>query len=203
MKIEYEGNAELFNSRCVAIIGTREPSEFGKRSAYKIAQFLASEEGSKHTIVSGLAYGIDSWAHRGALSVPDGKTIAILGQTVRKIYPKENAPLADSILRQGGLLYYAHGTDLISRDYLQAEQSLAVIPVQAGDKSGTRHATLYAISHKKPVFIPIPNEEDRLAFPEKYVGIEQYIRDGSKVGVCTTFEGKKDYPKLLAILSNL
>jgi len=196
--IYYKGDHALFNAPCIAIIGTREPTELGKNIAYRIAQFFAREG---YTIVSGLARGIDTAAHRGTLSVAGGRTIAILGTSLRNIYPRENTQLAHEIAERG-LLYTEYDTDtyepkrFFERDHLQAAQSIAVIPVQAGADSGTLHTVRSAIKQKRKLLIPQPVQADYEQYPERYRGIMDLI--ANKQG--TVFLGKQDYPKLLELL---
>jgi DNA processing protein len=194
----YDGDKELFNSRCIAVVGTREPSELGIKTAYAIARFFAQQG---YTIVSGLARGIDTAAHKGALSIPFGRTIAILGTSLKKIYPYENTQLAHEIAERG-LVYTEYETDeyapkrFFERDHLQAAQSMAVIPIQAGAKSGTMHTVRSAFNQKRRIFLPVPIACDLKVYPEKYEGILAFMRTGHG----TTFEGKQEYPKLLEIL---
>jgi DNA processing protein len=203
--IYYDGDVSLFNSKCIAVIGTREPSKMGLQIAFAIAKYF-SEQG--YTIVSGLAKGIDTAAHRGALA-GSGKTIAILASPLYKIYPRENSGLASDIIAHGGLIYTEYNDltpsgnfvnlipRLILRDYLQAAQSLAVIPVQAGSRSGTRHAVDGAVTLNRPLFIPKPVASDLKAYPEKYVGLRQYAKNG------LVFSGRDEYSKLIEILEQL
>ena len=94
----YKGNARLFSSKCFAVVGTRSCSAYGRMMAEKIAGTLA-ENG--FTIVSGLATGIDSFAHEAALEAK-GKTIAVIGSGLNKIGPVGNVPLAEKIVANGG-----------------------------------------------------------------------------------------------------
>lgn len=193
-----DGDTSLLNSKCIAVIGTRYPSDMGIKTAYAIARFFAQ---NGFTIVAGLAIGIDAAAHKGALSV-GGKTIAILPATLSKIYPRENTSLAKRIVANGGLLYteYNDYTNLkyrlYARDHLQAAQSLAVIPVQAGEKSGTLHTVRSALAQKRLLIIPEPIRDDLEEFPDKYIGILEYMKDPRSI----RFTGKQEYPRLLELL---
>lgn len=89
------------DDRAIAIVGTRRATEYGKRVAHHFAFELAKRG---FTIVSGLAYGVDAAAHRGALEA-GGRTIAVLGSGVDRIYPAKNAPLAERMaMGQGAVL---------------------------------------------------------------------------------------------------
>lgn len=124
----------------VAIIGTREPTSEGIVAAELIARALASQG---LTIVSGLAIGIDTAAHRGALQAPGGRTVAVPGSGLRAIHPRQNVPLAEQIARRGALLSEVHpdtppsGPVLMARDRIIGGLARAVIVVEAGEKSGS------------------------------------------------------------------
>lgn len=86
--------------KAIAIVGTRRCTEYGRRQAYRFARAL-TERG--FTIVSGLAYGVDGAAHRGALEA-GGRTVAVLGSGVNRIYPAKHTSLAQDIIDQGAVL---------------------------------------------------------------------------------------------------
>jgi DNA processing protein len=169
------GNYTLLKKPAIAIVGTRNPSKIGCEHAFKIAARLASEG---FVIVSGLAKGIDTAAHRGALSV-GGMTIAVLGTTLDwdDIYPRENAPLAAEIVSKGGCLltdYFTHAFDrsrFMKRDRLQAALSVMVIPVQAGTGSGTMHTVGWAQKLDRLIAIPAFQKADYEQSPDKYAGL--------------------------------
>ncbi len=94
------GENTRMSERCIAIVGTRRPSPYGKSIAYSLAYELAS---SGITIVSGLAYGIDSVAHQATLDA-GGKTVAVLGSGLNQIYPSYHKRFADKICEHGFLL---------------------------------------------------------------------------------------------------
>mgnify|MGYP003312325857 CR=1 FL=1 len=143
-----KGDVTLLGRPCVAVIGTREPTEYGVRAAGYISESFAK---SGMAVVSGLALGCDTYAHRGALRA-GGCTVAVMGGGLDAVYPVENAGLADEILRAGGLLVseYPPGAvvtryTLVDRDRIQAALSAAVVVIQAGEKSGTMHAARAAL----------------------------------------------------------
>ncbi len=123
-----------------AIVGTRNASGPRLDLADIIASGLA-ERGI--TIVSGLALGIDTAAHQGALRAADGRTIAVLGSGVRVIHPRQNAALAEAIVERGALLSELmpnappRGPQLMARDRLVSGLSRAVIVVEAAEDSGS------------------------------------------------------------------
>lgn len=134
------GNLRPTDVQAVAIVGTRQPTPQGAAFAEKLAHGLA-ERGL--TIVSGLALGIDTAAHRGALQAAGGRTLAVLGSGLRAIHPRENISLADAITHQGALLSELHpdapprGPNLMARDRIMSGLSRAVVVVEAGEKSGS------------------------------------------------------------------
>jgi DNA processing protein len=125
--------------RAVAVVGTRSPSA----SAVMLARTIAAELAVRGwTIVSGLALGIDTAAHRGALEA-GGRTLAVLGGGVLNVYPPANAALAEAVMRSGALLCEAHPQaevnrqSLIARNRITSGLSRAVIVVQSGEDSGS------------------------------------------------------------------
>jgi len=141
------GELRAEDGRAVAVVGTQEPDQAGRRLARKIAQGLA-ERG--FAIVSGLARGIDTAAHRGALATKTGRSVAVLGSGLLRIYPPENGLLASRVAGRGCLLSeLPPDTEvdrrfLLARDRIQAALSRAVIVVQAHAECGSivtaRHA---------------------------------------------------------------
>lgn len=162
-----KGNIELLkNSACVAIIGTRNPTNKGLLAAKKIARLFAN---NKYTIVSGLAIGIDTAGHQGALEASNGKTIAVLASGLDKIYPKENSILAENILSNDGLLISEYPINsrpfksaFVQRDRIQSGLSLAVCPVQTPIEGGTQHTIRYTMQQKRILFCPYPQESEQI-----------------------------------------
>jgi DNA processing protein len=135
-----QGQVRPCDERAVAIVGTRQPSERGRRTTEQLAEELAARG---WTIVSGLALGIDTSAHRGALAADGGRTLAVLGSGLRVIHPKENSGLARDIVKRGALMSELHpatpprGQQLMARDRIISGLARAVIVVEAGEKSGS------------------------------------------------------------------
>lgn len=134
---------QLNNLSGIAIIGTREPTPEGVKSGEYFGKFCGDKG---FNIVSGLAKGCDSAAHRGCLK-GSGFTTAIVAHGLHMIYPKENMYLAEDILSKGGVLLseYIIGTSalpnyFVERDRLQAGLSEATIVIQTAIKGGTMHA---------------------------------------------------------------
>lgn len=123
----------------IAVVGSRRATPYGLEVAETLAADLAARG---VTIVSGLARGIDTAAHRGALRV-GGRTVAVLGSGVDVVYPQENGRLAEEIATHGALLsQFAPGTPPLphhfpTRNAVIAGLSLAVVVVEAAERSGS------------------------------------------------------------------
>lgn len=138
----------------VAVIGSRKPSPYGKMSAQRFSQTLA-EHG--YTVVSGLARGIDSLAHRGALDA-GGQTLAVLGSGINVIYPPENRRLYDQICSQGAVLSeFPCNTkpdrwNFPRRNRIISGLSLGTLVVEAATSSGSLHTARHALDQGREVF---------------------------------------------------
>ncbi len=138
----------------VAVVGTRRVTHYGRQVAQEIASGLAQ---NGVTVVSGLARGVDAIAHAAALD-NGGRTLAILGCGVDRIYPSENRPLAQRILHQGALISdYPPGTapdstNFPPRNRIISGLSLAVVIVEAGEKSGALITASFAADQGRDVF---------------------------------------------------
>lgn len=151
----YKGNARLFDSECFAVVGTRACSAYGKQMASKIAGELA-ENGI--TVVSGLATGIDSYAHSAALEAK-GKTVAVLGSGLNKVSPVANAQLMERIIENGGAVLSEYLPNVVATKYTFPERnrlisglSKGVCVVEAGQKSGALITARYALDQNRDVF---------------------------------------------------
>jgi DNA processing protein len=138
MVLFMRGKLKRADSNAVAIVGTREPTAEATEVATTLGRELAARD---LTIVSGLALGIDTAAHRGAIET--GRTLAVLGSGIRFIHPKENFELAEEIVGNGAILSELHpntppkGQNLMARDRIISGLSRAVIVIEAGEKSGS------------------------------------------------------------------
>ena len=153
---------ELPEEPCVAVIGSRKCSDYGRRTAFRVAKFL-SESGI--CVVSGFAYGVDSAAHRGALA-GEGKTLAVLGSGVDVVHPRGNRELAKRIVEEGGALIseFPLGTPpsketFPRRNRIVSGLSYAVVVVEAGERSGTNITVGYALEQGRTVFA-VPGNVD-------------------------------------------
>lgn len=147
------------SERCpVAIVGSRSPSDEGVAAAFDAAAVLARRG---HSIVSGLASGIDAAAHRGALSV-NGHTIAVVGTGADCVYPSENHELRNEIASNGAIISQfplGHGpskTTFPARNAVIAGLSAASLVVESSDQSGTRIEAELTLEQAKPVLLWAP-----------------------------------------------
>ena len=176
----YRGCLEAFDAPLVAIVGSRSASAVALETAARLARELAARG---ITVVSGLARGVDSAAHRGALH--GGRTIAVLGSAVDTIYPREHAPLADDIARSGLVLSeYPPGTPPLAfhfpaRNRLISGLSRAVVVIEASDKSGSLITAACALEQGREV-MAVPGN----VLSGRNRGGHALIRDGAKIVEC-------------------
>lgn len=173
----YQGRWELIHTRSVAVVGTREPSPEGRARARRIVKALV-EDG--FTVVSGLARGIDTVAHRTAIEV-GGNTIAVLGTPLDESYPSENAELQALIAREHLVVtqvpverYSAQNPRtnrffFPERNKTMSALSEATIIVEAGETSGTLVQAREALKQGRKLFIlNSAFEDDRLTWPARF-----------------------------------
>ena len=151
-----KGNKNIFHNMGLGMIGCRECSAYGKEVAQKFSYDLATNH---INIVSGLAKGIDSYAHLGA-TYAKGLTTAVLGSGIDIIYPKENTYLADKILRTNGAIIseYPIGTkpskkNFPARNRLISGITKGLLVVEAKKKSGTLITVDFALEQGRDVFM--------------------------------------------------
>jgi DNA processing protein len=137
-RLEVRGSLEVSDALAVAIVGSRHATPYG----LEVAETLAAELAARGvTIVSGLARGIDTAAHRGALGA-GGRTLAVLGSGIDVVYPPENRDLTTAIERQGAVIsQFAKGTaphayNFPARNRTIAGLALGVVVVEASERSG-------------------------------------------------------------------
>ena len=154
MLLYCKGDISLLNQDAISMVGTRMPSNYGRYVTEKFAGILAS---AGLTVVSGLAYGVDTISHRKALEV-NGKTIAVLGGGLNHIYPEANTNLANEIAEKGLLISeyppFAKPTKYTFpvRNRIIAGLSLGTLITEAGKRSGTIHTKEYALDYGRDVF---------------------------------------------------
>lgn len=172
------GNSTALQQPAIGIVGTREPTMYGKSMAETLARELVQRG---IAVVSGLARGIDTHAHAAALRA-GGTTIAVLGSGVDRIYPSENLRLAMDLIQQGALISeYPMNTapDAVhfpGRNRIISGLALGVVIVEAGEKSGALITADYALDQNREVFaVPGP------AFAPKSKGPNRLIKQGAKL----------------------
>ncbi len=149
------GHGNLNHTRAAAVVGTRRPSPDSEALARQIALRLASRG---CVVVSGLALGVDRAAHVGALDVPDGETLAVLGSGVLNVFPEANDALAEQIIQRGALLSEVHPqaqanrASLVARNRLISAMSDAVIIVETAVDGGAMHAARRARAQGRKVY---------------------------------------------------
>jgi len=148
------GSLREEDSTAVAVVGTRRMTSYGRQAAGEIAHYLAR---SGVTVVSGLARGVDGAAHRTALEA-GGRTLAVLGSGMDRIYPPEHRGLAKEISGSGAVISdYPLGTppdgsNFPPRNRIISGLSLAVVVIEAGRKSGALITARYAAEQGRDVF---------------------------------------------------
>ncbi|MFC1626039.1 DNA-processing protein DprA [Patescibacteria group bacterium] len=148
------------DAKAVAVVGTRKISERGKKLTKKYVKKLVQED---FTIVSGMAYGVDTVAHETALNA-GGRTIAVLGSGLDIIYPSENKDLAQRIIKKGALVSpFPEGTkpegkNFLARNKIIVMLSQAVLVIEGAARSGTLSTAAHAANLGVEVFV-IPGSE--------------------------------------------
>ncbi len=164
--------------RCVAISGTRDCSFFGRSFALETGRVLASK---KFTVVSGLARGVDEWAHFGALKPKQGNTVAVL-PWMDPLYPPEHNELAQDIQKRGAIVseHYTQGFGrgargkFVERNRITSGLSLCVIAIESDAEGGTVHQVDLALAQRKRVFALAPKGNERAKR-----GYELFLKKGA------------------------
>ena len=176
-KLYLRGNKKILNDVGIAIVGCRENTKYGELVAKNFAYNL-SKNGIN--IISGLAKGIDSFAHIGAI-YSKGKTIAVLGNGIDWVYPKENEKIAEKIIQYGGCVVseYPAGSDLKktnfpARNRIISGLSRGVVIVEAKEKSGALITAEFALEQGKDVFVVPGNITSKQS-----VGTNELIKQGA------------------------
>ena len=181
-KIYVEGNEELLNKNSLAIVGTRNPTDYGKKMAFNFAKELSNED---ICIVSGLADGIDSYAHLGAKSGKGG-TIAVLGCGFNHIYPEHNLKLYKEILEEGGCIVSEYEPEeKYKSEYFPARNriisgiAMGVLIVEGRYRSGSSITARLAIEQNKEVFCIPSNIDSKTGYVPN-----EYIKNGAQLVTC-------------------
>jgi DNA processing protein len=149
------GNVQLLSRPSIAIVGTRHPTPYGSGVAEMLSRDLAAR---RLLIVSGMARGIDSCAHKGALTARR-PTVAVWGTGIDVVYPKENRKLAEEILASGGAIVsempmgtFPAPQNFPRRNRILSGLSVAVLVVEASENSGTRVTARCAAEQNRDLF---------------------------------------------------
>ena len=172
------GDVKVLSQYAVAVVGSRRPSAYGSSVAHRLAHDLAQRQ---LVVVSGLARGVDSAAHRGALEAK-GKTVAVLGSGIDVIYPRENKKLADEIAKSGAVISeFPLGTgptpeNFPIRNRIISGLSLGVVVVEAAEYSGSLITARLAVEQNREVFAVPGNITSAQSF-----GPNHLIKQGAKL----------------------
>jgi DNA processing protein len=173
------GDRGLLCRPSLAVVGTRAPSPYGIGVAEMLSRDLAAR---RMVILSGMARGIDTAAHKGALSA-GGRTVAVWGTGVDVVYPKENKGLAEEIILSGGTIVSEQpmGTfpapqNFPLRNRIISGMSVGVLVVEAGEQSGTRVTARCALEQNRDVYAVPGNVTSRNAW-----GPNTLIKQGAKL----------------------
>jgi DNA processing protein len=185
------GNAEVLLSPGIAMVGTRHPTPYGSGMAERLACDLAAQG---LVIISGMARGIDTASHRGAISAK-AKTIAVFGTGVDVIYPKENSRLSEQIIALGGAFIsefplgtFAAPQNFPIRNRILSGMSVGVLVVEAAEYSGTRITARCALEQNRDVFAVPGNVTNKNSW-----GPNTLIKQGAKL-VATWEDVWEDLP---------
>jgi DNA processing protein len=173
------GDAALLCRPGIAVVGTRQPSPYGSGMAEMLSRDLANR---RLTILSGMARGVDTAAHKGALDA-GGKTVAVWGTGIDVVYPKENKKLAERIIASGGTIVseFPLGTfpapqNFPLRNRILSGMSVGVLVVEAGEYSGTRITARCAMEQNRDVYAVPGNVTNKNAW-----GPNTLIKQGAKL----------------------
>jgi DNA processing protein len=173
------GDVALLDRPGIAVVGTRRPTPYGVGMAEMLSRDLANRG---MTILSGMARGVDSSAHKGALDA-GGKTAAVWGTGIDVVYPKENKKLAERIVASGGAIVseFPLGTfpapqNFPLRNRILSGMSVGVLVVEGGEYSGTRITARCAMEQNRDVFAVPGNVTNKSAW-----GPNTLIKQGAKL----------------------
>ena len=180
------GNKKILNNKGIAIVGTRDCTKYGENISFKFSEELTQKG---FNIISGLALGIDTYAHLGNVQINlnnrktknIGKTIAVLGCGINELYPKQNKMLAKQILKIGGCIIseYPSGTKPNKVNFPQRNRIIsglaeAVVVVEAGERSGAIITANLALEQGKEIFA-VPGDITK----KQSIGTNKLIKDGA------------------------
>jgi len=176
-----KGRMEVLKRASLTVVGTRKMTEYGRRATERLVGGLVKKG---LVIVSGLARGVDGWAHRVCLG-NKGETIAVLGNGLDRVYPREHKGLADQIIVSGGAVMTEYPLDypierfnFPQRDRILAGLSLGTLVIEGGVKSGTKITANMAADYGREVFCVPGSIESEVS-----KGTAELIQTGAKLVV--------------------
>jgi len=186
----YQGNLDLLSSEAISVVGSRKPTDEGRRRARKIARLLVEND---FTVMSGLATGINTEAHQAAIEA-GGRTISVIGTALNEVYPKENAELQKRISKEFLLVTQVPFYQYSMQDYRRnrgffpernktmSALSQTTIIVEASETSGTLIQARAALQQGRKLFILKSCFDKGLEWPERFLkrGAVK-IEDGSEI----------------------
>ena len=185
------GDVTLLARPGIAVVGTRQPTPYGLGMSERLACDLAAHG---LVIISGMARGVDTASHRGAISA-HGKTVAVFGTGIDVMYPKENSRLAEQIVALGGALVseFCMGTPATPQNFpirnrIISGMSVGVLVVEAAEYSGTRITARCAMEQNRDVYAVPGNVTNKNSW-----GTNTLIKQGAKL-VATWEDVWEDLP---------
>ena len=174
-----KGNKNILNEKSMAIVGCRQCTKYGENVAKKLSYNLSL---NNINVISGLAKGIDSFAHKGSL-LAKGKTIAVVGCGLDRVYPEENKTLFSEIIKANGAIVseYIIGTKPLAKNFPKRNRIISglangVIVVEAREKSGTLITVDFALEQGKTIYAVPGNIGNLNAY-----GTNKLIKQGAKI----------------------
>ncbi|GMU84386.1 MAG: DNA processing protein DprA [Planctomycetota bacterium] len=173
-----KGELRETDAIAIAVVGTRRCSIYGSEQARRFGELLA---GAGFTVISGLARGIDAFAHHGAVDA-GGRSIAVMGNGLNEIYPPENTALAEKLIEHGALLSelpmatVVRRGNFLPRNRIIAGMSLGTIVVEAPARSGALATARLAMEYNREVFAVPGRLQEATA-----IGTNKLIQDGAKL----------------------
>lgn len=179
VSIFVKGNEKILNTPAIGIVGCRESSSYGE----KVAQYFAYHLSKRNiNIISGLAKGIDSQSHIGAIKAK-GMTVGVIGCGLDMVYPKENQYLYDKIIQENGAIIseYPLGIkptkmNFPARNRIISGMSKGIIVIEAKKKSGTLITVDFALEQGRNVYV-VPGNIDEM----NSVGTNDLIKQGAQI----------------------
>jgi DNA processing protein len=173
-----KGKLKEKDEKAIAVIGSRKMTNYGKSTVFKIVSDLVKR---KVTIVSGLARGVDTEAHKTTIN-SSGRTLAVLGSGLDFIYPPENKILSEEIVKRGALIseyplgYPPFPQNFLQRNRIVAALSKGVLVIEGAERSGTLVTASYAANYGRNVFAVPGDISSPLSFAPNFL-----IKNGAKV----------------------